>query len=132
MRAVEQLAPTAGIAPACQALGVPRSSYYRAHQPQVTPAPRPAPARALAPQERAEVRAVLNGPRFQDAAPREVYATLLDEGRYLCHWRTMYRLLESPTPRSGNAAGSCSIRPTPGPSCWPPGRTNSGAGTGAR
>ena len=93
MRAVEQLAPHVGIVQACQALGVPRSSYYRAHQPQATPTPRPAPARALAPAEREEIRAVLDGPRFQDAAPREVYATLLDEGRYLCHWRTMYRLL---------------------------------------
>lgn len=93
MRAVEQLAPHVGIAQACQALGVPRSSYYRARQPQPTPAPRPTPARALTPQERGEIRDVLNSGRFQDEAPREVYATLLDEGRYLCHWRTMYRLL---------------------------------------
>jgi len=57
MSAVGQLAPHVGIAQACQALGVPRSSYYRARQPQATPAPRPAPARALAPQEREEVRA---------------------------------------------------------------------------
>jgi putative transposase len=28
-----------------------------------------------------------------DRAPRQVYATLLDEGTYLCHWRTMYRIL---------------------------------------
>jgi transposase InsO family protein len=28
-----------------------------------------------------------------DRAPRQVYATLLDEGTYLCHWRTMYRVL---------------------------------------
>ena len=28
-----------------------------------------------------------------DLAPRAVYASLLDEGRYLCHWRTMYRVL---------------------------------------
>jgi putative transposase len=47
----------------------------------------------LDPEERAEVRAVLNSERFYDAAPREVYATLLDEGEYLCHWRTMYRIL---------------------------------------
>ena len=80
MRAVAQLAPHVGISQACQALGVPRSSYYRAHQPPGAPAPRPAPTRALAPAEREEVRAVLDGPRFQDAAPREVYATLLDEG----------------------------------------------------
>ena len=25
--------------------------------------------------------------------PRQIYATLLDEGRYVCHWRTMYRIL---------------------------------------
>lgn len=93
MGAVKQLAPQVGIAQACQALGVPRSSYYRAQQPHLTPAPRPTPARALAPQEREEIRAVLDGPRFRDVAPREVYATLLDEGHYLCHWRTMYRLL---------------------------------------
>jgi putative transposase len=40
------------------------------------------------------VRQVLNSQRFQDSAPRQVYATLLDdEGVYLCHWRTMYRIL---------------------------------------
>jgi putative transposase len=43
--------------------------------------------------EKAEVRTVLNSERFADESPREVYATLLDEGRYLCHWRTMYRVL---------------------------------------
>lgn len=40
------------------------------------------------------MRDVLNSEIFQDKAPREVYATLLDEGRYLCHWRTMYRVLD--------------------------------------
>jgi putative transposase len=39
------------------------------------------------------VRAVLNSERFQDQSPREVYATLLDEERYLCSWRTMYRIM---------------------------------------
>jgi putative transposase len=39
------------------------------------------------------VLAVLHEPRFVDLAPAEVYATLLDEGRYLCSERTMYRLL---------------------------------------
>jgi putative transposase len=43
--------------------------------------------------EKAQVHAVLNSDRFADCAPRQVYATLLDEdGVYLCHWRTMYRL----------------------------------------
>ncbi len=35
----------------------------------------------------------LHEQRFVDLAPAEVYATLLDEGRYLCSERTMYRLL---------------------------------------
>ena len=36
---------------------------------------------------------MLNSARFADRAPRQVYAALLDEGQYLCHWRTMYRVL---------------------------------------
>lgn len=49
--------------------------------------------RALGAAERAQVRAILNSDRFADCAPRTVYATLLDEGQYLCSWRTMYRIL---------------------------------------
>jgi putative transposase len=44
-------------------------------------------------EEQAAVSAQLNAERFVDCAPRTIYATLLDEGTYLCHWRTMYRLL---------------------------------------
>jgi putative transposase len=36
---------------------------------------------------------VLNSEPFQDSAPREVYAALLDQGQYLCSWSTMYRIL---------------------------------------
>ena len=36
----------------------------------------------------------LHEERFCDQAPPEVFATLLDEGRYLCSLRTMYRILE--------------------------------------
>jgi putative transposase len=49
--------------------------------------------RALTEAERTEVLAVLHEPRFMDLAPAEIYATLLDEGRYLCSERTMYRVL---------------------------------------
>lgn len=51
------------------------------------------PARALTPDERAQVLALLRSERFVDQAPCEVYATLLDEGQYVCAWSTMYRLL---------------------------------------
>jgi putative transposase len=36
---------------------------------------------------------VLHSERFVDVAPKEVFATLLDERVYLCSWRTMYRIL---------------------------------------
>jgi putative transposase len=38
---------------------------------------------------------ILHGERFIDRAPPQVYATLLDEGQYLCSVRTMYRLLDA-------------------------------------
>ena len=47
----------------------------------------------LSQKERENVRDILNSPRFQDKSPRQVYAALLDEGQYYCHWRTMYRIL---------------------------------------
>jgi putative transposase len=94
IQTAEQLAPTVGVTTACQDLGVPCSSLYRARQPKEETKPRPKPSRALSEEERAEVRAVFNSERFQDCPPRQVYATLLDEQTYLCHWRTMYRILK--------------------------------------
>ena len=38
--------------------------------------------------------ALLDSERFIDQPPREVYASLLDEGCYVCSPRTMYRLLK--------------------------------------
>ncbi len=95
MMTVEQLAPTLGTSAACDVLSVPRSSVYRARQPQARAAPQPAcePIRALSAAERVQVRETLNSDRFADQAPREVYATLLDEGTYLCSPSTMYRIL---------------------------------------
>jgi putative transposase len=78
---------------ACAALRVPRSTLYRARQLRPEPQPRPTPANALSEAERAEVREVLNSQRFMDKAPRQVYATLLDAGQYLCSVSTMYRVL---------------------------------------
>ena len=90
----EDLAKNSSVSKACQVLGVPRSSLYWARQPKGNPAPRPTPHRALKPEEKAAVHQMLNSERFWDCSPREVYASLLDEGIYLCHWRTMYRILE--------------------------------------
>ncbi len=36
---------------------------------------------------------MLNSERFLDLPPRQIWATLLDEGTYICHWRTMSGIL---------------------------------------
>jgi putative transposase len=92
---VEQLAPIVGTRPACRAVGASAATVYRRRRP-VAPRPRkprPAPARALSEREREAVLAELHSERFVDCSPAQVYATLLDEGRYLASERTMYRLL---------------------------------------
>jgi len=94
IQAAEQLGKGVGVAAACRALGVPRSSLYRARHAKPVAKPRPKPERALSQAEKATVRQELNSERFWDSSPRQVYATLLDEGTYLCHWRTMYRILD--------------------------------------
>jgi putative transposase len=95
MPAVLTLAPLVGILAACAALLLPRATFYRWQRPAVTKAPRPSPPRALPPAVRAEVLATLNSDRFADKAPRQVVAALLDEDRYLCCARTMYRVLDA-------------------------------------
>jgi putative transposase len=97
MAAIAELANDVGTSAACQSLCMPRASYYRdgrkTGSPAVT-APRDSPARALRPAEREVVLSRLHEERFQDRSPAAVYATLLDEGEYLCSIRSMYRLLE--------------------------------------
>ena len=96
-KAITELTPVVGAKAACAAVGRPRSSHYRRHRhcpaparPEVEPRPQP---RALSATEKAEVLDLLHAERFVDLSPSEVYAILLDEGRYLCSESTMYRLL---------------------------------------
>ncbi len=93
MQTVTEMAPRLGVARTCAALGLPRATYYRGQQPRPEPKPRSASVRALPPEEREQVLAVLHEPRFVDLAPAQVYAMLLDEDRYLCSERTFYRVL---------------------------------------
>jgi putative transposase len=95
MTAATELANEVGTAAACLALDIPRASLYRSRQPKACTRPRRLAARALKPDERANVLAVLHTPRFADKAPAEVYATLLDDETYHCSIRTMYRILEA-------------------------------------
>ena len=92
---VEELTPIIGTRPACRALGASPATIYRRRRPPepTPPRPRPTPARALSEPERQQVLEVLHSERFVDVSPEETWATLLDEGTYLCSTRTMYRIL---------------------------------------
>lgn len=78
---------------------MPRATLYRRRQAPAAPAlarrARPTPKRALSSQERQRALELLHSPRFVDSSPAQIYATLLDEGHYLCSVRTFYRLLHS-------------------------------------
>lgn len=97
MEAVEQLAPRVGLKRACAALGINRATFYRrqgrkeAASPE--PSARPQPPLKLSAPERQTVVELMHSQRFVDASPHTIHATLLDEGRYYCSVRTMYRIL---------------------------------------
>jgi putative transposase len=98
--AIQELVPVVGTKAACAAVGRARATHYRRHRTTPRPPPRPhqpmrPQPRALGPAEQAAVLAELHSERFVDQAPATVYATLLDEGRYLCSVATMYRLLRA-------------------------------------
>ena len=83
---------------ACEVLGRSRATHYRRRRPApdpvvVTLRRRVAQPRALSEDEQAEVLEVLHSDRFVDESPATVWATLLDEGRYLASPATMYRFL---------------------------------------
>jgi putative transposase len=95
--------PRVGIVLACEAFGVsPRSWRHRAQaergesRPRVSIAaggPRRAHPAKLSAGEAGRVVEVLCSERFCDVGVAEAWATLLDEGVYLCSLRTMHRVL---------------------------------------
>jgi len=90
---VRQHQTSLGVSDLCDALGLPRSSYYRREHSDV-PRLETSSFRRLSGSLEKEVLGVLNSERFCDLAPSEVFAILLDEGTYLCSERTMYRVLK--------------------------------------
>lgn len=95
MNAVIEVSDDVGVKPACDALDVPRSSYYRALSPEPSTQvfQKERHFRSLSTEEEEKVLEYLNSERFMDKTPMEVYAALLDEGIYLCSVSTMYRIL---------------------------------------
>jgi putative transposase len=99
-QAINELAPVIGTRAACEAVGAAQANWYRRHRQSPTPG-RPAPVphrdrvqpRALSVDERTAILDELHSDRFVDVSPTEVWAILLDEGRYLGSTSTFYRLL---------------------------------------
>ena len=96
MKSIQQNSKQIGVADACAALDMPRAAYYRWLQRQRSSVSKTKTIshRRLSDQERREVLTILTDERFMDLAVPEIYYTLLDEGKYLCSWRTMYRILD--------------------------------------
>ena len=99
---VDELAEHTSVKAACGLLGRPRGSHYRAKAPRPVrePVPRPTPPNALSLTERRRILGVLTSERFCDKSVAQTWATLLDEGTYLCSMSTMHRVL-----RANHAAG---------------------------
>jgi len=99
MKAASELSQDVGRKPACEALQVPRATFYRYLDRSCCSrsdmGSRTPPPLSLTQRERKDVVDLLHSERFQDKTPYEVYATLLDEGQYRCSIRTMYRILKS-------------------------------------
>ena len=96
MERVSELGVRLGVAPTCGAFGIARASFYRwlDRQRGNEDAERGRrSARRLTEGERRDVLAVLHDLSYVDLSPGQVVARLLDEGRYLCSERTMYRIL---------------------------------------
>lgn len=100
MEAIETFKMSVPVGLLCQGLDMVRSTAYRFWDRKKHPVERQQRApfihpRALSKAERQAVVDVVNSKRFQDSAPAQVQATLLDEGKYLCSVRTMHRILSS-------------------------------------
>ncbi len=103
MTAVKEARGVLHCVEACEALGLPRATYYRATRKvergdavaETVTVSRARHPRALVSAERQELLDHLHSPRFVDRSVPQVYATLLDEGVYLASARTMYRILDS-------------------------------------
>jgi len=101
MEAIETFKTSAPVIKLCEGLDMVRATTYRFWERKKNPSPEKKVRspfihpRTLSVGEKQAVVEVMNSKRFQDSAPAQIQATLLDEGKYLCSVRTMYRILKS-------------------------------------
>jgi putative transposase len=79
----------------CDALGVPKATFYRNMKPRFygPPKPRKRPANRIPDTLRSRILEVLHEVEYVDLTPWEVVPRLLDKGEYLGSIRTFYRVL---------------------------------------
>lgn len=93
---VNELAPLVGLVDACRLAGRSRATHHRHANPRP---PRQGPRRKaahpaeLTTVEREAVLALFAGQAYADMSVNQVWARELDQGRYWCSARTMYRIL---------------------------------------
>ncbi|QAY62804.1 IS3 family transposase [Xylanimonas allomyrinae] len=95
---VDELAPLVGVVRACALVGRSRATHHRHANPKPRmhgPRLKQYQPAELTPAERDRVLAVLNSDRYANLAVAQVWAMELDEGRYYCSARTMYRILSA-------------------------------------
>ena len=102
---VDELTPHTGVGKACELVGRSRATHHRQTHPKPKmfgPHPKPRHPAELSPEEREQILAVLNSDDYANSSVAQAWACELDEGRYWCSQRTMYRILQ--------AAGQCGER----------------------
>ena len=94
MKLAIEASDTYGISESCKAFGVSRAASHLLRNPKPKQKTEKHNHRRLTDIEEKAVLNILTNERFMDESVPEVYATILDEGTYLCSQRTMYRVLE--------------------------------------
>lgn len=95
MEAALNLSTDIGKRSSCFAFDIPRASFYRFYAPKISiKKQRSKSPISLDGNEKQAILDVLHSEKYQDRAPYQVYASLLDDGIYHCSIRTMYRLLK--------------------------------------
>lgn len=95
MNVVKDMSLELGVRKSCRDLGVSRSNYYywlKVHR-ETNVSQRNLPDFTYSPRQREMILQILNSEPHMNQTPYQVYASLLDEGKYICSVRTMYRIL---------------------------------------
>lgn len=93
---VNELTPLVGVVDACRLVGRSRATHHRHANPRPRahgPRRKAAHPAELTTTEREGVLALFAGETYADMSVNQVWARELDEGRYWCSARTMYRIL---------------------------------------